>query len=199
MTARIIYDGNTIDFLIAESGPIPASDHNSNVNRSSSGKVETISTYGIQKLTIPALFSQTVFNQLWTWWWSWARFGNEFAFAIDNTKTVNTTLDGAAAADQAVIPLTATTGLTAGDHCAIVAADNQSREAIEILSISAGVSVTATANLVNAFASGDAFHHLEYYPILVKGFNAFTPQRTGIINPDDDCFYKFNFVFEESL
>lgn len=68
-----------------------------------------------------------------------------------------TTLDGSAASGQKVIPLTSTTGLSAGQSGIIMSDDGTDSETVTIASVSAGVSITATTNLTNSYASGDVF------------------------------------------
>jgi hypothetical protein len=101
-------------------------------------------------------------------WWAWAARGKQFAFALDGSDTIDTTLDGAAAAGQKVIPLTSTTGIQAGKKYRIRSADGVRHEQVHVDSISAGVSVTARDNLHNTYASGDAFRSVRYFPKLVR-------------------------------
>ena len=68
---------------------------------------------------------------------------------------VSTTLDGSAASGQKVIPLTATTGITAGMTGYVT--DGTNAESVTVASVSAGVSVTAVADLVHSYVSGDSF------------------------------------------
>jgi len=111
-------------------------------------------------------------------WRSYARLGNEFAFAFDGNKTADTTLDGAAAAAQKVVPLTSTSGLSVGARYLLkeAAAAGDDYEIVTIASISDGVSITAEENLLSSYASGDVFRDLDYYPsvFLPEGGLAFT-------------------------
>lgn len=100
-------------------------------------------------------------RDLWNFF-AWASQGNEFAVAKDNAEDTNTTLDGSTAG--AVIPLTATTGIVAGDELVLISADRVTWERIFVESVSAGVSVTATASLKNSFVSGDTCRHFFYLP-----------------------------------
>jgi len=114
-------------------------------------------------MTCRGPLADTVERDLLTWQ-SWALEGNTYAVAFVSDNNLNTTLDGAAAAAQAVIPLTSTTNAAAGDMMILTDADRGFYEIIIIDSVSAGVSITATTNLKNSFASGDSCRHLHYLP-----------------------------------
>ncbi len=97
-------------------------------------------------------------------WWAWAGQGKQYAFALDSGDKVDTTLDGAAAAGQKVIPLTSTTGIVVGRKYRVRESDDTEQEIVEVASVAAGVSVTAVNNLVYAYASGDIFRSIDYFP-----------------------------------
>jgi N4-gp56 family major capsid protein len=80
-----------------------------------------------------------------------------FAHQGAGTDALHTTLDGAAAAGQSVIPLTSTTGLATGDVCAIRSANGYFEQEVTIASVSPGVSATIEETLTFAYASGDSF------------------------------------------
>ena len=97
-------------------------------------------------------------------WLSWAQQGEVFAFALDANKTGNTTLDGAAAAGQKVIPLTSTSGFSVDDYCLIKEASGDDFEVVKIATVNAGVSVETVNNLINGYAADDIFRHVNYWP-----------------------------------
>lgn len=84
-------------------------------------------------------------------------YAKRFAHQGAGTDALHTTLDDAAAAGQKVIPLTATTGLAAGDLCTIRKANGAYEQEVTIDSINAGVSVTIVEDLEFAYASADKF------------------------------------------
>ena len=190
MTIRITYDSINFDVLIGPKGLRIDFKQERTQNRSGSGKIEQINQYGIQEITLDAYLTEAMYYNAIAWW-SWARQGKPFSLAMDSTKTFNSTLDGAAAAAQKVIPLTATTGLTVGDICVIETDADDQFEIVEIASISAGVSITAEDNLKQAYASGDGFRHFEYYPSLISLDKDFNPPKTG-------KYYKHTFKFAEN-
>jgi hypothetical protein len=192
MAIRITYDTKTIDLLVGEAGLQPAFKQERNQNRSASGKIETINLHGIQELRFAAYFDADTYYDL-VGWWSWARQGKVWAFALDSSDTVDTTLDDAAAAAQKVVPLTATTGLAVDDYCLIRADDNDDEfEIVKIASISAGESITAVANLKFAYTSGDIFRHVDYWPEVVSMDADFSPVKSG-------DYYRHTFKFVENL
>ncbi len=174
---RITYDSKTIDLKVGPNGLQAEPTQNFKQNPSSSGLIEQINIYGTESVTLDVHFDQDVYDKLYAFWWGWARFGEEFSFAVDHTKTANTTLDGATSG--AVIPLAVTTGLVVGDRCLLIADGDNEREIITINSISDGVSVTAEENVKFSYASGDAFRHVAYYPALINLNKAFKPSKTG--------------------
>ena len=97
-------------------------------------------------------------------WWAYARQGQNFSFAMDSTKTGNTTLDDTAAAGQKVVPLTGTGDFTVGDYALIKQASGDDFEVVQIASISAGISVTLENNLEYSYAANDIFRHQLYWP-----------------------------------
>jgi hypothetical protein len=199
-TARITYDtDNNIDFKIRPSGEMITSRHERNINRAGSGLPEFINLYGDTLIEVDAFFDESTYRDLMTFFWSWARNGKYFSFAVDNTDTVLTTLDSDAAADQAVIPLTSTTGLSTGDVCIIIDISSGKREIVVIDSISAGVSVTADADLKFSFSSGDIFRHFNYFPYVYLDDTDFNPQRTGVLDTTSQLYRTYRFKFVEAF
>jgi hypothetical protein len=200
MTARITWNGNNIDFILDDDGTIQNTMKKDNVNEAMSGAVETVTLFKRGQINCGGFFSEDDYIYLWLAWWQWASSGKTFSFASDSSNTASTTLDGAAASGQKVIPLTSTSGLAVGDNCFVKAADNlYEAEGIKIASISAGVSVTAESNLLNSYASGDTFKHYGYWPSVRTTIKNFTPRRTGIEESDSDYYYRYNFSFEELI
>jgi len=191
MSARITYNSINVDVEIGPLSIQPSMTAQINQNRSLSGKTETLFYHGIEELSFDAYFSQATYRKLIAWW-SWARQGKAWSFAMDSTNIANTTLDDSAASGQKTIPLTATTALTAGDECIIKAADDDEYEIVIIASVSSGVSVTATDNLNYTYASGDTFRHFEYYPSVISTDTDFRPTKNG-------SYYTWTFKFVENL
>ena len=160
---RIIYDGTTLTF------PNLASAWE---NRRAAQRTLRFSQGGVHAASLRHLFDlgrirlenfeDTDFErELWAWW-SWAVRGEVYSVALDSADLIDTTLDAAAAAGQAVIPLTSTTSIVVGNRYKIREAAGNEEEKIEVLSISAGISVTATANLKYGYVSGDTFKSPDY-------------------------------------
>jgi hypothetical protein len=101
-------------------------------------------------------------------WWVWAAQGKVFAFAIDGSETASTTLDGAAASGQKVIPLTSTTGISIGKKYKIRRLIGHDQELVHVLGIVADVSVTARDNLHNSYVATDIFRSRRYFPAMVR-------------------------------
>jgi len=192
MTIQITYNSVNITLKVGKEGLRLRHIQDRNVQFAGSGKNQVVNRFGIIEGVFDAKFQEDVFRQLWGWW-SWARQGQEWSFAMDSSDVANTTLDSAAAAAQAVVPLTATTNLAADDICLIRAEDEDNEfEAVKILSVSAGVSVTLTEDLAFSYSSGDTFRHFEYFPAVISMDSEFDPEREG-------SWYGWEFLFRESL
>ena len=178
MAARITYNSNNVDITVVESFDVYHRQERSQ-GVTSTGIIQTINQHGIYEVELHCFFQTAVERQLQAWW-SWARQGKVFSVARDSGDVGNTTLDGAAAAAQKVIPLTATASFSAGDECIIEAADNDDEfEVVTIDSKSAGVSVTADLNLNYTYASGDTFRHRYYFPAMKTLDDNFRPRLSG--------------------
>ncbi len=178
---RIIFDTDKIiDLPIGPESIIVRSRHEGSIEYSGSGVYEAVSQYGIDEIMIDVRFQEAAYRQLYNWWWTWARHRRVFALAMDTTKMASTTLDGSAAAGQKVVPVTATTGLVAGDSIQLRSATTAAREIHLIASVSSGVSVTTTENLLGPLVSGDICRHNHYFPSLICTDEDFEPKRSGL-------------------
>lgn len=191
-----VQDPINIDIDMTRPGINPNFRQEFNQDSSWSGKKQTINKFGIQEYSVETVFSVANYYALLAWW-SWARQGKLWAFTTDSTKTGNTTLDGTADAGQKTIPLTATTGFSANDICIIKTDSDDKFEVVTISSVSAGVSVTASANLKFNYVSDDIFRHLEYLPEVISLDSQFAPKRTGISNTSGK-YYKTTIRFAEA-
>jgi hypothetical protein len=192
MAIRITFNSVNIDLKVGQRGLEPTLRQFKRSDRSSTGKTQTINSYGIQEVEFQAIFSESVYYSLWAWW-SWVRQGKGWAFTFDSDKIGNTTLDDAAPSGQKVIPLTATGAFSIDDICLSKAVDADDEfELVKIASIVSGVSITAVSNLVYSYNSGDVFRHKDYWPNVIYDGNAFNPIRDG-----ED--YHWTFKFFESL
>ena len=195
---RITYNSVNIDLKMGRTGLKQTPKQERFQNDASSGKIETINLFGRWEYSFDAYFSQAVYYTLWAWW-SWARQGKEWSFALDSAKLGNTTLDAAAAAGQKVIPVTATTTFATGDVCLIKAVDNDDEfELITINTISAGVSVAAVSNLVYSYTSSDILRYKDYFPAVVISPKSFSPEYTGVVSTTGK-YHRYTFEFIEAL
>lgn len=188
----------TIDLAITRQGVVPNYKQEKYSDMSSSGKMQVINFHGIQEMTFEGMFTRANYYNLIAWW-SWARQGKVWGFAVDSSKMVSTTLDGGAASGQKTIPLTTTTGLTAGDFCFIKQeTQDNAFEVVEIASVAAGVSITTVANLKFDYTSDDTFRHMDYWPDVISTDSSFKPTRTGV-NAVTGKYYRNTFNFIEAL
>lgn len=201
MTCRIAYNTNRYIYMLMDrDGVVPEGLQDYKRNISGSGLTEQINLYGMESYKVRVYFDAETWQQLYTFWWSWARTGGVFSFAEDMNQVTSTTLDEAAAAGQPVIPLTATNGFAVGEDGLIIAAGDAERETVTIESISGGASVTATRNLDAAFIAGAAFRHAGYYPSLQLDMKTFPrSKRTGIEGTDNPFHYEMTLKFKEYL
>lgn len=163
---KIVWNGNTLTFPRRASGWTPIFTTNTTQTVSGAGMISATRffqrTRGFRVL-VPMLTDAAI-QQFYNWWFWASSAGSEFAVAFDGDKTLDTTLDAAANSGQTTVPLTATTGVVAGDELLLVSADRARWEIIEVATVSAGASVTATRNLTNSFVLGDSCTHFLYLP-----------------------------------
>jgi len=195
---RITYNSINLDLVMGKSGLKQIPKQTRKQNESASGKIETINLFGRFDYEFNAYFSESVYFNLWSWW-SWARQGKVWSFALDSANVGNTTLDGAAAAGQKNIPLTATAAFTAGDYGLIRAADADDKfEIVLIASVDPGVKVVATSNLNYTYAATHVFTHKDYFASVITTEKRFKPTLTGVIDTTLK-YYKHTFKFTENL
>jgi len=195
---RITYNSVTIDLVMGRNGLLHIPKQEQFRNESGSGKIETINLFGRWEYTFDCYFSRAVYYTLWAWW-SWARQGKEWSFTIDSAKVGSTTLDDSAAAGQKVIPVTATTTFATGDVCLLRAIDSDDEfELITIDTISSGVSITATTNLIYSYTSADTLRYKDYFPSVKLLGNSWLPNYTGVYDVAKK-YYKYTFKFVEVL
>lgn len=166
---RIIYDGNNLDFPnLASMLDLPRM--RKAVVLFGDGGIHSTAqkTKFLEGVLTLENFQSINFERELHGWWSWARRGEVYSIALDLDEVGDTTLDGAAAAAQKVIPLTATAGLTVGQQYRIYEIAGGAEELVTIDTISAGVSVTLIDNLVFPFASGDIFRARDFVPKVVN-------------------------------
>jgi len=197
---RITFDSNNIDLKLGTGGVQINYTHEGYDNVAGSGIIESINLYGIINITVDAFFSEATYRNLVAWF-SWARQGKTFSFAYDSDKTASTTLDAAAAAGQKNVPLTATTGISAGDFLFIKADDNDDEyEVFEVDSVDTGVKVVSTTNLIYTYASADICRHEKYWSSLILPKNErqrFAPRITNHARQTTDDHYRrhqFKFI-----
>jgi len=195
---RITYNSVNIDLKMGRTGLMQLPKQEGSQNDSSSGKIETINLYGRWEYSFDAYFSRAVYYTLWAWW-SWARQGKAWSFALDSAKLGSTTLDASAAAGQKVIPVAATTTFATNDVCLLKAMDNDDEfELIVIDSISAGVSVTAVSNLVYSYSSDDVLRYKDYFPSVISTNKSWLPEYTGVTDTTGK-YFRYTFEFVENL
>lgn len=195
---RITYNSINIDLVLGKKGLVMVHKQKRNQNESASGMIETINLFGRFDYMFDAYFSEQKYFDLMAWW-SWARQGKVWSFALDSDNIGDTTLDGSAAAAQKTIPLTATAAFAIGDFCLIRTADlDDEFEIVEIDTISAGVSVDVVDNLKYSYASGDYFTHKDYFASVLTTRQEFQPRLTGVKDITLK-FYSHTFEFTENL
>jgi len=186
---RIIYDSNNIDVLIDDASLQVTPTAEGSANRSSSGKIETVNLYQLDSYRFQGICKADEERKLYTFFHSWYCLGKSWSFAMDKGRTASTTLDGSAAADQQTVPLTATTGIKAGDTMILTPAAGTHREKIKVGKINTGVSVVAVDDLLFAYASGDACRYHEYFPAVKNLDKKFSVTQDG-----NYYFFALNFI-----
>lgn len=167
--SKIVWDGNTLTFPRKCTSWLMENKISAVTRYAADGhrRVHLRNYLWRVKYTVRGVLTQQEERDFWTWW-AYAMRGDYFALAYDGDKTANTLLDAGAAAGQKVIPILATTDISAGDEILLTSATTRVFEVVEVDSVSAGVSITTTENLKNAFVLDDACRHLYYLPRCVS-------------------------------
>ena len=180
---KFVYDGKTLSFAEALSSMERRKFSERDIVFSASGKAGSVFEHALDMIEIEIeLFDDRAFYRALQAWWAWACQGNEYAFALDAADTINTTLNGTAAAGQKVIPLTSTVGIVAASRYRVRSADLTKEEIIQVDTISVGVSVTAVDNLIWGYASGDFFRSEDYFPKVISRDDDFPAVETDFGN-----------------
>lgn len=164
---RIVFNSVNLDF------PRPLSDYRigdafrGGKNTSDGGVTETVRAGTWDRVTIAMeTFSDAAFFRALVAWWSWAGRGKQYSFAFDRDKVVNATLVNAESVGATVIELASITGIAAGFY-QMISADRLSREIVEVQSAAAGAA-TLVAGTKYAYAAGDVFRDINFYPKCVS-------------------------------
>ena len=130
---------------------------------SASGKAQHINIRQWDEITITAaqLEKKEVYK-LYEWW-SFAREGNTFSFALYSSQDAITVLSSGASAGQTVIKTTGTDGFAINDWVYMNQSTGERSEVIQLSSITANVSVKATTNLKYSYTTGDNLRHIDYW------------------------------------
>jgi hypothetical protein len=110
-------------------------------------------------------------------WFSWARRGNQYSFALDSADVVDLALNGAAAAGQKDIPLANTSSVVVGRRYRLREVAGDEEEVIQVASITTNVKAVAQNNLKYGYLTGDVFRSLDYFPKVVSGDNDIPLER----------------------
>jgi len=165
---RIVYAGINLDFPENVSELKYPRVRRAGMNTADGGVSETVRS-GIwdEVEIIVERFGTSAFYEAFQAFWSHASNGDQFSFALDSARTVNTTLVNAESAGATVIELALTTGIIVNGLYIMESADLQKREVVQVASISAGVSVTLAAGTKFAYSAADTFRDWKFWPKLV--------------------------------
>jgi hypothetical protein len=104
-------------------------------------------------------------------WWSWARRGNQYAFALDPADVVDLALSGSAPPGQKDIPLANTSSVVVGRRYRLREVAGDEEEVFQVASVTTNVKAVAQNNLKFGYLAGDVFRSLDYFPKVVSGDN----------------------------
>jgi len=167
MTARISYNGKTIDITQIPYRLKPDYPGAALVNRSASRLVETLNVASDVLIAIAwrnfrnsNAADATLKRQLQQWF-EWARCGNAWSLARDAAETVNTIIT-TATAGSATVDMMSTAGVDAGALYVLRSLTHV--ELVKILSVDSSTRVTLVETLNFDFATGDRFRSEQFWP-----------------------------------
>lgn len=111
-------------------------------------------------------------------WWSWARLGNRFSFALISTQNSSCKLDAAASSDQTTISLSTAMNLAANDWCIIKGSTIDDYEVFQISSIDGSDNLTATTNLRHSYATSAVVRNVDFWPNMICKNRSFPMEKT---------------------
>lgn len=166
---RIVYNGQTISFPHPPTAYLYERLADVEFGVSGGGVANTALHHQYDQIRVEMdHFDNRPFEQkLWAWW-SWVVRGKAYEFALDDTETKDTVLNGAAAAGQKDLPMANTSGITVGKQYVVREIAGEEEELIEVASITTNVKVVAVDNLVYGYASGDIFRARDFFPKMVS-------------------------------
>ena len=166
---KIVWNGNTLNFP----GPLTGYKAQKMLDESTarSGGVVHATALAAAYYKIRVMLDRFDNNAFWLAlraWWSWAAEGQQYAFALDSADVVDKTLNGSAAAGQKDIPMADTSSVVVGQIYLVRQAIGQRDEIVQVASVTLNTKVTAVANLLFSYISGDIFRSVNYFPKLVR-------------------------------
>lgn len=191
MTARLEWMAPLITLDLEEPSDFqPRSGVNRSVTRSDAGTTAAIvlETYDEVEVAFEAFSDATWRNALWAWW-SWARQGKVFGFALDNTKTSDTLVSSNAYSGDLTIAVADTFGFVAGDTIRLRSADRVDDELVTVTSVGSG-SLTVS-EFRNDYPAGSSVRHFGYYPSL------YLPDDTYPFHDNPFLTWNLRFVARE--
>jgi hypothetical protein len=166
---RIVWNGNTLDFP----GPLtgyandPVAEGAQARSHGVTHATNLLASFRRLRIQL-SRFQDIAFWDALPAWWSWAREGNPWAFAMDSADVVDKTMTGAAAAGQKDIPFTDTSSIVAGRKYWVRQATGHREEIVQVDTVTTNVKVTCLANLKFSYATGDVFRSRDYFPKVVS-------------------------------
>ncbi len=132
-------------------------------------------------------------------WWQWAQKGLPWAYALDSSRTVQTTLAGAASAGATSVTVASATGIASGRNYVLTSgADYQMVYVTNV----AGAVLTLSVGLDFDFSGGAVFRDAYYWPAIIRNAD----QESPIVDAEADRaagrrgeYFDLNLFFFESV
>ncbi len=160
----IKYDSSAKSLILPNIGQFTKTfNQERNDNFSAAGKAEHINIREWDEIAFTVRHLEKNETYKFYDFWSFARLGNTFSFALYSSEAETTILSSGVAAGQTVIKTTGTANFSINEWCFIGQSTGNRYEVVQLSSITAGVSLKATTNLKNAYTTGDEFRHIDYY------------------------------------
>lgn len=190
---RITYSsGVTVDIGFNSDSLSESFEQVASQNESFSGRIQTFNMFGREEIRFDAMLDETAERRLWAWW-SWARQGKPWSFALSTDRMSATSLSSAAAAAQNEIYIDSETGISVGDLMIIKAVDNDDEfEMIKINYTCNTSGVSSSQNLIYSYNTDDTIRHRDYYNQVIDTSGKYNPVKKG-------GKYYYTFKFSEKL
>jgi hypothetical protein len=167
---KIVYDGKTLSFPqpLSAYRLRPRTGRILSWSEASVAATRTHSAWDEAEIEVARFAEESFYNDLRAWW-SWARRGKQYAFALDSSEVQDALSSAASVAGGGAIYVSNTSGFVQGKPYVVRRADGMAEEIIVPTSISTNASLNlAPATLKFDYPAASIVRSPDYFPKVVS-------------------------------